>query len=76
MNPLKERCEFQMEISIMDSIKLPSVIISKMCTYRAFPDSFFNSFKPGDILEIIHSNLYSSSMFVITCIEMSYKGAY
>ena len=29
--------KFQMEISIINSIKLPSVSISKICTYRAFP---------------------------------------
>ena len=58
-----------MEISIIDSIKLPSVSISKICTYRAFPDRSLNSLKPGDILKIIHSNLFSSSTYVITCIE-------
>ena len=29
--------KFQMEISIIGSIKLPYVSISKICTYRAFP---------------------------------------
>ena len=29
--------KFQMETSIIDSIKLRSVSISKICTYRAFP---------------------------------------
>ena len=65
-----------MEISIIDSIKLPSVSISKICTYRACPDISLNSLKPGDILKIIHSNLFSSSVHVITCNERSHKGAY
>ena len=68
--------KFQMEISIIDSIKLPSVSISKICTYRAFPDRSLNSLKPGDILKIIHSNLFSSSTYAITFIERSHKGAY
>ena len=68
--------KFQMEISIIDSIKLPSVSVSKICTYRAFPERFVNSSRPGDILNIIHSNLSSSSMYVMTCIEMSHKGEY
>ena len=55
-----------MEISIIDSIKLPSVSISKNFTYRAFPDRSLNSLKPGDILKIIHWNLFSSSTYVIT----------
>ena len=50
--------------------------ISKICTYRSFPDRSLNSLKPGDILKIIHSNLFSSSIYVITCIERSHKGAY
>ena len=68
--------KFQMEISIIDSIKLPSVSISKICTCRTFPERSLNSLKPGDILKIIHSNLFSPSMYVITCIERSHKGAY
>ena len=68
--------KFQMEISIIDSIKLPSVGISKICTYRAFPDRSLNSLKSGDILKMIHSNLFSSSTYVITCIERSHKGVY
>ena len=68
--------KFQMEISIIDSIKLPSVSVSKIRTYRAFPINLLNSLRPGDILKIIHSNLFSSSMYVITCIEMSHKGVF
>ena len=68
--------KFQMAISIIDSIKLPSVSISEICTYRAFPDRSLNSLKPGDILKMIHSNLFSSSTYIITCVEMSNKGAY
>ena len=68
--------KFQMEVSIIDSIKLPSVSVNKICTYRAFLDRSVNSLRPGDILKIIHSNLSLSSMYVITCIEMSHKGAY
>ena len=68
--------KFEMEISIIDSIKLPSVSVSKMCTYRAFPDIFLKSLGPGDILKIIYSILFSSSMYAITCIDMSHKGAY
>ena len=61
-----------MEISIIDSIKLPSVSISKICTDRAFPGRSLKSLKPGDIMKIIHSNLFSSSVYVLTC----NKGAY
>ena len=65
-----------MEISIIYSIKLPSVSISKICTCRAFPDRSLNSLKPCDILKIIHSNLFLSSTYVINCIERSHKGTY
>ena len=69
--------KFQMEISIIDSIKLPFVSVSKKNgTYRAFPDRSLNSLRPGDILKIMHSNLFSSSMYVKTFIEMSHKGPY
>ena len=73
---LAHMSKFQMEISIIDSIKLPSVSISKICTYGAFPDISRNSLKPGDILKIINSNLLPSSTYVITCIERSHKGTY
>ena len=67
--------KFQKEITIIDSIKLPSVSI-KFAHIGPFTDRFLNSLKPGDILKIIHSNLFSSSMYVVTCIERSHKGAY
>ena len=50
--------KFQMEISII---------------YRAFSYRSLHSLKPGNILKIIDSNLFSSSMFVITCIGRSHK---
>ena len=68
--------KFQMELSIIDSMKLPCVSISKSCTYWALPNRSLNSLNPDDILKIIHSNLFSSSKYVITCIVSSHKGAY
>ena len=44
--------------------------------YRAYPERFVNSLRPGDILKSMHSKLSSSSMYVMTCIEMRHKGAY
>ena len=57
-------------------MKMPSLVISKINTYRAFPD---RSLKPIDAwlhFKIIHRNSVSASMYAITCMERSHKGAY
>ena len=67
MNPLNEKCDLFTCLNFRWKYPLYIYI------YRAFPDRSLHSLKPGDILKIIHSNLFSLSMFVITCIGRSHK---